>query len=146
MRSTGGALCDGMSEGARLRCDVGGITTSGWAARLRRILPSTRGCHHDPRSAAPGLVPGWRTRDRIRQRRCVLQEARFVTACPRALDFDAMSAASRHLVGLHDFAAFCRQREGATTIRDLQRLGWSRGGERVTAYVSAEAFNRRRAL
>jgi tRNA pseudouridine38-40 synthase len=68
------------------------------------------------------------------------QEARFVTAWPRALDVDAMTAASRDLVGLHDFAAFCRQREGATTIRDLQRLDWSRDGDRVTAYVSADAF------
>ena len=68
------------------------------------------------------------------------QEARFVTAWPRPLDVDAMTVASRELVGLHDFAAFCRQREGATTIRDLQRLDWSRDGDRVTAYVSADAF------
>jgi tRNA pseudouridine38-40 synthase len=68
------------------------------------------------------------------------QDARFVTAWPRPLNVDAMSAASRHLVGLHDFAAFCRQREGATTIRDLQRLNWARDGDRVTAYVSADAF------
>jgi tRNA pseudouridine38-40 synthase len=68
------------------------------------------------------------------------QEARYVTAWPRPLDVDAMSAASRDLVGLHDFVAFCRQREGATTIRDLQRLDWSRDGDRVTAYVSADAF------
>ena len=68
------------------------------------------------------------------------QEARFVTAWPRSLDVEAMSAAARNLVGLHDFAAFCRQREGATTIRDLQRLDWSRDGDRITAYVSADAF------
>jgi tRNA pseudouridine38-40 synthase len=68
------------------------------------------------------------------------QDARFVTAWPRALDVDAMTAASRDLVGLHDFAAFCRHREGATTIRELQRLDWSRDGDRVTAYVSADAF------
>ena len=68
------------------------------------------------------------------------QEARYVAAWPRPLDVEAMSAASRDLVGLHDFAAFCRHREGATTIRDLQRLDWSRDGDRVTAYVSADAF------
>jgi tRNA pseudouridine38-40 synthase len=67
------------------------------------------------------------------------QEARNVTAW-RPLDVEAMAAASRDLVGLHDFAAFCRQRQGATTIRDLQRLDWSRDGYRVTAYVSADAF------
>jgi tRNA pseudouridine38-40 synthase len=68
------------------------------------------------------------------------QEARYVTAWPRTLDVDAMSVASRELLGLRDFAAFCRHREGATTIRDLQRLDWSRDGDRVTAYVSADAF------
>ncbi|MFN8044144.1 MAG: tRNA pseudouridine synthase A, partial [Mycobacterium sp.] len=66
--------------------------------------------------------------------------ARFVTAWPRALDVDAMAAASRDLLGLHDFAAFCRHRPGATTIRDLQRLDWSREGDLVTARVSADAF------
>ncbi|SEH92807.1 tRNA pseudouridine38-40 synthase [Mycolicibacterium rutilum] len=68
------------------------------------------------------------------------QDARYVTAWPRPLDVDAMAAASRELLGLHDFAAFCRHREGATTIRELQRLDWSRDGDRVTASVSADAF------
>jgi len=68
------------------------------------------------------------------------REARYVTAWPRALDLDAMAIASRDLLGLHDFAAFCRQRDGATTIRDLQRLDWSREGDRITAHVTADAF------
>jgi tRNA pseudouridine38-40 synthase len=68
------------------------------------------------------------------------QEARYVTAWPRPLDVDAMSTASRDLLGLNDFAAFCRHRDGATTIRDLQRLDWSSDGDRVTARVSADAF------
>jgi tRNA pseudouridine38-40 synthase len=68
------------------------------------------------------------------------QLARFVTPWPRPLDIDAMIAASRHLVGLHDFAAFCRYRDGATTIRDLQRLDWSNANDVITAYVTADAF------
>lgn len=68
------------------------------------------------------------------------QEARFVTAWLRPLDVDAMAAAARNLVGLHNFAAFCRHREGATTIRDLQRLELSREGDRVTVDVTADAF------
>ena len=68
------------------------------------------------------------------------QQARYVTAWPRALDVDAMAAASRELLGLHDFAAFCRRREGATTIRDLQRLDWTRDGDLITAHVTADAF------
>jgi tRNA pseudouridine38-40 synthase len=67
-------------------------------------------------------------------------QARFVTAWPRPLDVDAMAVASRDLLGLRDFAAFCRHREGATTIRDLQRLDWSRDGDAVTAHVTADAF------
>jgi tRNA pseudouridine38-40 synthase len=70
----------------------------------------------------------------------VPQQARFVTAWPRALDTEAMATASRDLLGLHDFAAFCRHREGATTIRELQRLDWSTDGEQITAHVSADAF------
>jgi tRNA pseudouridine38-40 synthase len=68
------------------------------------------------------------------------RESRFVTAWPRPLDVEAMQAASRELQGLNDFAAFCRPREGATTIRDLQRLDWVRDGDAITAYVSADAF------
>ena len=43
-------------------------------------------------------------------------------------------------MGCNDFAAFCRRREGATTIRDLQRLDWSREGDLITAHVTADAF------
>jgi tRNA pseudouridine38-40 synthase len=68
------------------------------------------------------------------------QQARYITAWPRDLDVDAMSVASQDLLGLHDFAAFCRHRAGATTIRDLQRLDWSREGDLITAHVSADAF------
>lgn len=68
------------------------------------------------------------------------QQARFTTPWPRPLELEALRAASATLVGLHDFAAFCRQRPGATTIRDLQRLEWVRDGDLVTAHVSADAF------
>lgn len=68
------------------------------------------------------------------------QQARFVTPWPRPLDVDAMAAASQTLLGLHDFAAFCRHRPGATTIRELQRLDWVEEGDVLTAYVSADAF------
>jgi len=67
-------------------------------------------------------------------------EARFVTAWPRPLDVDAMSTAAGELLGLHDFAAFCRHRDGATTIRELQRLDCTRDGHRITVHVSADAF------
>ena len=59
---------------------------------------------------------------------------------PRRLDADAMSRASAALIGLHDFAAFCRQREGATTVRTLLDLQWMREGDVLTATVRADAF------
>ncbi len=68
------------------------------------------------------------------------QQSRFVTPWPRLLDIDAMTAASVQLLGLHDFAAFCRHRPGATTIRKLQRLDWEYESDLLTAYVTADAF------
>ena len=60
---------------------------------------------------------------------------------PRSLDVDAMASASRALVGEHDFAAFCRRRDGATTVRTLLELGWTRGEDGlVVADVRADAF------
>jgi tRNA pseudouridine38-40 synthase len=60
---------------------------------------------------------------------------------PRPLDRDAMQAAADRLLGEHDFAAFCRRREGATTVRSLQQLDWDRGPDGVlTATVRADAF------
>ncbi|MGE2730015.1 tRNA pseudouridine(38-40) synthase TruA [Mycolicibacterium vaccae] len=68
------------------------------------------------------------------------RDARFVTAWPREVDVEAMAEAGRQLLGLHDFAAFCRHREGATTIRELQRLDCVRDGDRIEIRVSADAF------
>ncbi|WP_371654209.1 MULTISPECIES: tRNA pseudouridine(38-40) synthase TruA [unclassified Streptomyces] len=57
------------------------------------------------------------------------------------LDVEAMNAASAALLGEHDFAAYCKKREGATTIRTLQKLSWVRGEDGiVTATVRADAF------
>ena len=64
-----------------------------------------------------------------------------VLAWPRELDLTRMNEAARLLLGEHDFAAFCKRREGATTIRTLLDLAWSRD-ERGTAVatVRADAF------
>jgi tRNA pseudouridine38-40 synthase len=65
---------------------------------------------------------------------------REVLAWPRALDETAMHEAAAGLLGEHDFAAFCKRREGATTVRDLQELAWTRDGELLTCRVVANAF------
>lgn len=43
-----------------------------------------------------------------------------------ALRIGAMREAARHLVGEHDFAAFCRAAEGRTTVRRIDRIAVSR--------------------
>ncbi|HEV7742085.1 MAG TPA: tRNA pseudouridine(38-40) synthase TruA, partial [Pseudolysinimonas sp.] len=54
---------------------------------------------------------------------------------------DAMQDAARSLLGLHDFATFCRPRPGATTIRTLQAFEWTRDADGVLcARLQADAF------
>ena len=59
----------------------------------------------------------------------------------RRLDLGAMNEAARSCLGEHDFAAFCRRREGATTVRALRILRWHRDDHGVAiATVVADAF------
>jgi tRNA pseudouridine38-40 synthase len=64
-----------------------------------------------------------------------------VTSWYRPLDIDAMNTASALLLGDHDFAAYCKFREGATTIRQLQKFEWIRDSEGyLIGDVVADAF------
>ncbi|WP_328465002.1 tRNA pseudouridine(38-40) synthase TruA [Actinoplanes sp. NBC_00393] len=59
----------------------------------------------------------------------------------RRLDLDRLNAAAAGLVGEHDFAAFCKRKEHATTIRAITRLDWRRDPDRIcVATVQADAF------
>lgn len=69
----------------------------------------------------------------------------YVVTHKRRLDVAEMAVAAAGLVGLHDFAAYCKPRPGATTIRMLQRFDWQRPTDGpdaglVVASVSADAF------
>jgi tRNA pseudouridine38-40 synthase len=60
---------------------------------------------------------------------------------PRPLDLDTMNEAARACLGEHDFAAFCRRREAATTVRALLELRWERPEPGIAvARVVADAF------
>ncbi len=60
---------------------------------------------------------------------------------PRSLDVVAMDSAAASMVGEHDFAAYCKRREGASTIRTLARFGWARDLDGLlVADVEADAF------
>jgi tRNA pseudouridine38-40 synthase len=64
-----------------------------------------------------------------------------VLAWPRPLDAAAMHLAGQALLGEHDFAAFCRRREGATTVRALLALEWARDERGLAVLtVRADAF------
>ncbi len=79
------------------------------------------------------LAPPDATRDPLRRRDTVWWR--------RPLDVEAMDAASASLTGLRDFAAFCRRREGASTIRTLVEYSWRRDDDGVLlGTVRADAF------
>jgi len=119
---------------------------SRWVRRLARFLPrdvrvtgiSVAPEHFDARFSAIRRHYEYRVTTAVYGSEPL--RARDTVAWPKAVDLDAMQRASQSLLGLHDFAAFCKRREGATTVRELQRYDWTREGDILTAYVSADAF------
>ncbi len=67
-------------------------------------------------------------------------ERRHVLAWKRRLDTVLMAQAAGRLIGEHDFAAYCRKREGATTIRTLLSLDVDQRPDRIETTVVADAF------
>lgn len=65
---------------------------------------------------------------------------RQVLAWPRSLDVEAMDRAAAKLVGEHDFVAFCRWREGATSVRAVQSFDVVRDDAEIVVTVQADAF------
>lgn len=117
------------------------------AYKLNRLLPN------DIRVTAVGVAPeGFDARFGAINRRYRYRladnlafknplETRFTLDVAGQLDIDAMNEAGGHLLGLHDFASFCKPREGSTTIRELQEITVSRGqGEVVEIEIQADAF------
>ena len=59
----------------------------------------------------------------------------------RPLDLERLNEAAAGLVGLHDFAAYCKRKEHATTVRAITDLRWRRDPDGVAvATVQADAF------
>jgi len=68
-------------------------------------------------------------------------ERHRTTTVRATLDEGVMDAAARSLIGLHDFAAYCKPREEATTIRTLLEFDWHRDAAgMLVANVKADAF------
>ncbi|MDQ6897697.1 MAG: tRNA pseudouridine(38-40) synthase TruA [Actinomycetota bacterium] len=115
--------------------------------RLRGVLPADIGIRR--LRAAPH---GFDARFSARSRRYLYRLAddlaahdplrrRDTVVVRGSLDVAAMNEAASQLVGLHDFGAFCKRREGATTVRTLLAFSWVRLDEGVVAAtVVADAF------
>ena len=90
----------------------------------------------DARYAATGRAYTYRLTDGIPE-----PLRRYDTvAWSRPLEVALMTRAAQPLLGEHDFAAYCRKREGATTVRRLSRLELVRDGSVITAHLEADAF------
>ncbi|MET0951893.1 MAG: tRNA pseudouridine(38-40) synthase TruA [Aeromicrobium sp.] len=134
------------ARGQVAHVDLDGVDPPTLERRLRRLLPadiSLRGL-----TVAPD---GFDARFSALERRYVyrLSDAPAgpdplargtVVGWGRPLDVDAMNAGAGHLLGEHDFAAFCKRREGATTIRTLLELSTERSGDVLSTTVRADAF------
>lgn len=67
-------------------------------------------------------------------------QRRHILGWPRPLDVEAMARAVSKLVGEHDFVAFCRRREGATSVRRLVSFDVARAHAEIVCTVQADAF------
>ncbi len=120
-------------------------TIADLAYRLRNVLPADLVVRRV--SLAP---PGFDARFSAIWRRYVYRIADstpdpllriHVTPLRTELDLQRINAVASRLTGLHDFAAFCKQREGATTIRNLLQLSARRTwGDVAEITVRADAF------
>ena len=64
-----------------------------------------------------------------------------ITPWYRTLDIELLNSASALMVGEHDFAAYCKFREGSTTVRNLVRFDWVRNSDDIlVAELSADSF------
>lgn len=115
--------------------------------RLRRVLPPDIAI----RSIAPA-PPGFDARfSAVWRRYCyrIVDDLatpdpllrRHIAQVRYPIDLGALNAAAQTLIGLRDFAPFCRPRDGATTIRELRELSATRTDDGVIEiHLLADAF------
>jgi tRNA pseudouridine38-40 synthase len=146
-RTDAGVHARGQVAHADLRCDAWTAGADAVSRRLARALPPdlrVRGIGpalegFDARFSALWRRYSYRVCDDLATADPLRRHDTFWYS--RGLDLAAMNAAAAALLGEHDFAAFCRRREGATTVRALRRLDWQRDPAGVAvACVVADAF------
>lgn len=134
------------ARGQVAHCDLHDVDADNVHRRLNRILPediTVTACRpvssqFDARFSALDRRYTYRMCD-DRARLNPLRR-RDVTLVPKPLDTDAMNSAAHYLLGEHDFAAFCKPRPGATTIRTLLELSSRREADVISTTVRADAF------
>jgi tRNA pseudouridine38-40 synthase len=146
-RTDAGVHARGQVAHADIRADCWAGAGPAAVRRLARLLPPDVRVHR----AAPA-PPGFDARFSAIWRRYAYRVCddlaladpltRHSTLWHRSgLDLEVMNEAAQGCLGEHDFAAFCRRREGASTVRTLLRLEWARTGPAVAeATVVADAF------
>ena len=68
-------------------------------------------------------------------------ERKAILHWTRPLNLDRMNDAAQPLIGEHDFAGFCKWREGASTVREIQHLKWDRDDLGIAVMtIQADAF------
>ena len=127
----------GMDSAKLLRRRINGILGSSSDVVVTSAVLAPAG--FDARFSAVWRRYKYRIADTV-EARDPLQRHRTVWH-PTALDAAALTEAANAVVGLHDFAAFCKPRDEATTIRTLQDFYWRRDDAGVlTASLQADAF------
>ena len=119
---------------ARRLNGIAGLTSDVWVASSA-IAPAG----FDARFSATWRIYEYRVADATRPRNPL--ERNHTLWHPAVLDAEKMAAAAEALLGLHNWASFCKPREGSTMIRTLQEFRWDRRDDGVlVARVQADAF------
>ena len=117
------------------------------ATRLNALLPSDIAVHSvglaaagfDARFSAIGRSYKYLITDGLCKPNP--KRARYALRIKKVLDIELMQQATKLLTGLRDFGAFCKPREGATTIRELRTLTVTRlGDSSIEVFLEADAF------
>ncbi|MBV9291302.1 MAG: tRNA pseudouridine(38-40) synthase TruA, partial [Frankiales bacterium] len=122
----------GAVDGETLARRLGGVLPDDVV--VRRISPAPDG--FDARFSALARRYRYRVTDGVPDP----LRRRDTLAWPRSLDAAAMTDAAAGLVGEHDFAAYCKPREGASTVRTLRALLAVRREDVVEIEAEADAF------
>jgi tRNA pseudouridine38-40 synthase len=119
---------------ARRLNGIAGLESDVWVRRSSTAAPG-----FDARFSATWRRYEYRLSDAAGPRNPLVRN--HVVWYPGALDLVAMQAAASSLLGLHDWASYCKPREGASTIRTLEHFAWRREPDgTLIAELRADAF------